>query len=583
MVFHVSRKLVFSGHRLHGFFSECVKTLAAVVGGCLGFSKSVAARTEPDSTKNGDRMYRSQNHRQLEFADFYLPFSGQLDPLNRWIALAKLVPWELVEKVYHKSLCIDFGAPIVPSRTALGALLIKERLGLTDRETVEAIRENPYLQFFIGKEEFSKERPFDASLMVDFRKRFGEEGVQQISEAIALATLAQIETETVAKSREDDNDDRTKSLQKKPSDDVTEANDNRGQLIADATCAPADIRYPTDVSLLNEAREKTDEIIDKLHKPLVGKEPRPRTYRIKARRRFLAFTKKKKPRRKAVRKAKRQQLGFLRRNLKQIDLLLENPSALRLKYLSRRLYKNLLVCREAYRQQLEMFENDANRVDHRVVSLSQPYVRPIKRGKAGRDTEFGAKLSLSVVEGMSFVDRRSWENYNEGCDLVGQIERYRKRFGFYPQSVHVDKIYRTRVNRAFCKSHGIRISGPPLGRPPKNVSRDERRQAAADESIRNRVEGKFGEAKRRFTLGRIMTKLANTSAAQISLSFLVMNLEAAMRWLFFALVFSWRGWVAEFRAPLTGTDRPAGSNFHRRLQFSANKKQPAAVVSPTPN
>ena len=116
-------------------------------------------------------MYQSQNPRQLEFPDFYLPFSGHLDPDNRWIALAKLVPWELVENIYHELLCVDFGAPIVPSRTALGALLIKERLGLTDRETVEMIQENPYLQFFIGKEEFSQEPPFDASLMVDFRKR----------------------------------------------------------------------------------------------------------------------------------------------------------------------------------------------------------------------------------------------------------------------------------------------------------------------------------------------------------------------------------------------------------------------------
>ena len=69
--------------------------------------------------------------------------------------------------------------------------MIKERLGLTDRETVAAIQENPYLQFFIGLEEFTQEKPFDASLMVDFRKRFGETGLQRIAEAIALASLPQ--------------------------------------------------------------------------------------------------------------------------------------------------------------------------------------------------------------------------------------------------------------------------------------------------------------------------------------------------------------------------------------------------------
>ena len=171
-----------------------------------------------------------------------------------------------------------------------------------------------------------------------------------------------------------------------------------------------------------------------------------------------------------------------------------------------------------------------------MVIISQPHVRPIKRGKAGRETEFGAKLSISVVNGFSFVDRLSWDNYNEGADLVEQIETFHHRFGCYPESVHVDKIYRTRANRTFCKAHGIRMSGPPLGRPPKHVLAEEKKQAVADEAIRNCVEGKFGQGKRRFGLGRIMAKLASTSATQIALSFLVMNLEMALKRFFFSLL-----------------------------------------------
>lgn len=488
-------------------------------------------------------MYRSSSRRQREFPDFYLPFSGHLDPENRWVVLARLVPWELAEQIYHEGLCEDFGAPIVPSRTALGALLVKERLGLTDRETVAAIQENPYLQFFIGCEEFTSDRPFDASLMVDFRKRFGETGMQRIGAAIALGSLQQTEQATAEPSDDDHPPQADDNRQETSSDGGTEAHVNRGQLIADASCAPADIRYPTDVSLLNEAREKTDEIIDELHAPLVGKEPRPRTYRVKARRRFVAFTKKKKPGRRAIRQAKKQQLGFLRRNLKVIDRLLENPQALPLAGLSHRMYKNLLVCRELDRQQLEMIENNSQRVDDRIVSLSQPHVRPIKRGKAGRETEFGAKLSISVVNGFSFVDRLSWDNYHEGADLVEQIETFHHRFGCYPESVHVDKIYRTRANRTFCQAHGIRMSGPPLGRPPKHVLAEEKKQAVADEAIRNCVEGKFGQGKRRFGLGRIMAKLASTSATQISLSFLVMNLEMALKRFFFSLLLLCHSWA----------------------------------------
>jgi transposase, IS5 family len=481
-------------------------------------------------------MYRRNSEDQLEFPDFYLPFSGHLDPENRWIALARLIPWRLVEEIYHEDLCEDFGAPIVPARTALGALLIQDRLGLTDRETVTAIQENPYLQFFIGLEEFTLARPFDATLMVDFRKRFGAEGLHRISEAIALAAASG------AKDKQSSND--ISSDDNPPASDTHDDTPvNQGQLILDASCAPADIRYPTDVSLLNEAREKTDEIIDELHVPLAGREPRPRTYRIKARRQFVAFTKRKKPTRQKIRQAKKQQLGFLRRNLQQIDRLLDNPQALPLPCLSRRMYKNLLVCCEVYRQQLEMLENNSQRTDNRIVSISQPHVRPIKRGKAGRDTEFGAKLSLSVVRGFSFVDHLSWDNYNESLDLPDQLERYHCRFGVYPESAHVDQIYRTRANRAYCQARGIRLSGPPLGRPPKHVSKAEKRQAASDERVRNQVEGKFGQGKRRFGLGRLMAKLPNTSLAQISLTFLVMNLERALALLFFSLLWLWHAWA----------------------------------------
>jgi len=173
-------------------------------------------------------MYRSKNHQQLDFPDFYLPFSGHLDPENRWVALARLVPWELAEEIYHADLCKDSGQPIVPARVALGALLIKERLGLTDRETVETIQENPYLQFFLGMEEFTQERPFDASLMVDFRKRFGEEGIQRMAEAIVLTSLKESEPQVEGESKPEDDSD-------PPA--------NQGKLIADATCAPAALCY----------------------------------------------------------------------------------------------------------------------------------------------------------------------------------------------------------------------------------------------------------------------------------------------------------------------------------------------------
>jgi len=539
----------------------------------------------------------------LEFVDFYMPFSGKLNPENRWVKLAQIVPWELAEQIYADAFCDDFGAPALSARVALGALLIKEREGLTDRGTVATIQENPYMQFFIGLEEFTDEPAFDASLMVDFRKRFGEAGLARISEAVALAQMAAKPHEQAnGLSGEDashDKDSPTGSSSTLDSDvdavndktactdsantdsantdsantdsantdpaNTDPANTNHGKLIIDATCAPADIRYPTDVSLLNEAREKTDEIIDTLHRPLVGKSRRPRTYRKRAAREFKAFIRKKRPGRNVIRKAVRKQLGYLRRNLDHIEQLLQNPDAGSLKALSRRLYKLLLVCHEVYRQQQQMYDAKAKRVDDRIVSLSQPHVRPIKRGKAGRDTEFGAKLSASVVDGFSFLDYLRWDSFNESCDFVEQAETYRRRFGCYPESVHVDQIYRTRANRAFCKEKGIRMSGPPLGRPPKDVPAATKKQTRADEAIRNTVEGKFGEAKRRYGLSRVMAKLATTSAAQISLSFLVMNLEAALRRLLFAVIILLTRWLTRPPSHSPSPGHPSSPRPQRSL------------------
>lgn len=197
--------------------------------------------------------------------------------------------------------------------------------------------------------------------------------------------------------------------------------------------------------------------------------------------------------------------------------------------LNRLEYKNLLVVAEVYRQQLWMHEHKTNRIEDRIVSINQPHIRPIVRGKAGSSVEFGAKISASCVDGYVFLDHLSWENFNESNYFIKQVESFKEKTGYYPDSVHVDKIYRTRKNRAFCKDKGIRMSGVPLGRPPQNINNKTKKQAQEDERIRNAIEGKFGQGKRRFSLNKIMTKLPSTSATTIAIIFLVMNLSALSR------------------------------------------------------
>ena len=234
----------------------------------------------------------------------------------------------------------------------------------------------------------------------------------------------------------------------------------------------------------------------------------------------------KKQRRKAIKK----QLQYINRNLGHIKLL--QTSGAKLGWLNNQQYKMLLVVATVYQQQLSMYENKQQRIDDRIVSLTQPHIRPIVRGKAGTPVEFGAKLSVSYQNGYVFIDRLSWNNFNESGDLKLQAEEFKIATGNYPESIHVDQIYRTQENRAWCKEHGIRITGVPLGRPPIIVDKEKKNQAQLDERFRSRIEGKFGEAKRRFSLNRVMTKLSETSQTAIAIIFLVMNLSTLLRQFF---------------------------------------------------
>ena len=130
-------------------------------------------------------MYRQESEKQLAFDDFYLPFGGHLNPNNRWVKLAELIPWDEFEEEYAQQFdTTGQGAPAKTFRLALGALMIKEKLGITDEETVEQIRENHYLQYLVGMEGYTDEHLFDPSMMVHFRRRITPEMLSQINERI---------------------------------------------------------------------------------------------------------------------------------------------------------------------------------------------------------------------------------------------------------------------------------------------------------------------------------------------------------------------------------------------------------------
>jgi transposase, IS5 family len=455
-------------------------------------------------------MYRQiENNFQLP-ENFKIGQEYKLSPNNRWVIMAQLIPWAEFEGEYAQNFDGEMGAPAKPFRMALGALIIKEKLGTSDRETVEQIRENPYLQYFIGMDKYQDNYPFEPSMLVHFRSRIGQELVNRINQR-----MVKEQVEVVGEEKSE----------KKP-EEVVENKRNRGQLIVDATCVPGDIKYPSDLGLLSTARCETERIIDRIYES--NRQPgetKPRTDRNRARKEYLKVAKAKRVTNKNQRKAIKKQLQYIKRNLSSIERLLENlePEAL-----NRKDQRSLFIIKEVYRQQLEMYEENSRRTDDRIVSIQQPHIRPIVRGKTGKPVEFGAKISASCRNGYVFLDRISWDNYNESGDLLSQVEAFKEFTGYYPESVHADKIYRTKANRAWCKERGIRLIGPPLGRPKTNIDSCTKNQAREDERVRNQIEGKFGIAKRRFSLDRLMTKLSQTSETAIAITFLVMNLSTLL-------------------------------------------------------
>lgn len=340
---------------------------------------------------------------------------------------------------------------------------------------------------------------------------------------------------------------------------LTRLNDAVGQVV-DATIAPSNIKYPTDLDLLNDSREISERLIDKLYSKDEF-EQKPRTYHQNARQDFLNVIKKKRKGNKTLRKGIRKQIQYLRQNLSHIDNMLEVLKD-HSKALSQQEQKLLDTIRNIYAQQEEMYTKKSHSVKDRIVSIHQPYIRPMVRGKARVDTEFGSKISISVVERYVYLDRLKWDAYlirdscwsNENMDLIDQVNKYRQRFGHFPAVVIADGIYGTRENRNYLKEHGIRFfpqgtpggAGKKLGRPPKEIDAityEMERLRILEQGARNEVEGKIGVAKTRYGLGKVMTKTQETSENWIAMAIFSINMATALRQLLLSLFGMVKNWL----------------------------------------
>ena len=285
-----------------------------------------------------------------------------------------------------------------------------------------------------------------------------------------------------------------------------------------------------DASLLNEAREKAEDIIDTLHEMGFSEGKKPRTYREKAHRKYNSFSKNRKKTAKLIRKTVKQQLGYLKRDLGIIDGYgCRHPKCF--ERLPARQQKLLQVIRVLYSQQEHMYRTGTHKVPDRIVSVTQDWVRPIVRGKQTADVEFGAKVEMSVVDGFLRIEDLRWDAYNESTTFRQSVGSYRKAYGHYPARVLADTIFRTRENLRYCKKLGIHLNGPKLGKPfadPEEAKRHKKLEWL-ESGERGEIERNFGVGKRRYSLDCIVTKLKETSEVMIHSIVVYMNLRKKPR------------------------------------------------------
>ena len=487
-------------------------------------------------------MIRYTSSNQLSIEQFKTPFQLSLDVNNRWVILAGKMPWDKLASIYHKTLSSDQGAPTIDARIVIGAFVVKHKMKLDDRETIECIRENMYVQYFLGLSNYTSQDVFDRSLFTTLRYRLGADKFDQMSSSLIATAFGLPNDQREKEESRDGSQDNDQSegtspsviedrgqqpaqgeLEKKETECIVETPKGKGKLKLDATVADQMIKYPTDLDLLNDSREESERIIDALCEKLEVKK-KPRTYRRKARQNYLCLAKKKKKSIKEIRKVIGKQLNYVARNVKSIHTLLDKFENIAFP-LSHRDQKIFFVIQHIYAQQRQMHKEKIHQCDDRIVNIYQPYVRPMVRGKAKAPVEFGAKLGVSEFNGYARINTLSWNAYHEGGDLKKQVEEYRKLYGYYPAVVIADKIYGTRENRTWLSTLGIRYSGKPLGRPSKQSQTPYQKSRARKENgERNHVEGKFGQAKNGYNLNKIRARRARTSESWIACIFFVMNL-----------------------------------------------------------
>lgn len=437
------------------------------------------------------------------------PYSGQIDSNNRWIQLADLVPWDEMETLYLGYFDPSKLKKVKRCRLMMGLMIGQIVLRLSDIQIVEHFHENPYFQYFCGNDTFVAKGAtsiIDTSLLSKRRTRLGSQFIQDFECKI----IQSFQDKGLIKGK---------------------------TLTLDATVFPANISYPSDIKLLNIARDYCCNAILKV-KNAINPDLKVRTYRKRAQKIARQFQKTKKKTTLYIRRTRKQMLQYLRRNITQLEQLLvelgnrasSTKNSLK-DWVIQEIKAHLDIAKRIYEQQFEMARTKGRRVSNRIVSFKQPQIRPIIRGKEGKNVEFGAKAHVAIVDGYAMLDDCEFDPYHEGNLLPKSLEKHNNRFKCNPSLVLADQLYATRSNRNLLKSEGIEQSFRPIGRPP-NISKKEQKKRRSQfkkrQGKRNHIEGLFGTLKSHYYLDRIRWTVSGGANMQIRMGLIASNLNRAL-------------------------------------------------------
>ena len=358
------------------------------------------------------------SHLKQLSVDMFCSSFDELDKNNRWVKLGDLLPWTELEKVYNSRLDNEVkGAGNKPARMIIGACIIKHRFSLSDEETISMIQENPYMQYLCGLSEFTDKPLFDPSLFTTIRKRITIEESNKLTVELLNKEFAVKEARKIEEQKQEgDNEEPAATPSEDNGAEFTDSQNrtHKGALKIDATCANAEVRYPVDVDIIHDGCKIADRYIKKICEGLHIKKIRS-CYRD-ARSFYLELVKRRKKGIKLIRSTISAMLGYLNKDLRKLaELFVEYRGSK--DFLQPHEQSILRATFDMYSQQLEMFDEKKHQCKDRIVSIFQPHVRPIVRGKSKSPTEFGAKIGAAVYEGYTFIDHHSWDVYNESTDL----------------------------------------------------------------------------------------------------------------------------------------------------------------------